>query len=204
MSGVQPGTEVLTQLQFDPPNLPMFRHGTAPFIGDYIEIVPAQPIVPIGDGFQFNTAPSPSPLFHAIWTDNRDVRPPPDGDWTQYTPPNPSFPRPTTSGFDPSKTIPQCTPGFVATRNQNIYTARVSGGLVVGALTNAKQLGTISRSFPIYVQNATRLRRSYRLTLETQPVGGRASFDQFALVTTRRRAGAAALDHRPLGPRDVE
>ena len=154
--GVQPGANVSTQLQFDPPNLPMFRLGTAPFMGDYIEIVPAQPIVPSGDGFAFNTAAARSPLFHAIWTDNRDVRPPPDGDWTRYTPPNPPFARPTTSGFDPSQTIPQCMPGFVATRNQNIYTARVSAGLVAGGADQCQAAGQRSRAaFPIYVQNAT-------------------------------------------------
>ena len=74
--GVPKGADDTVRLQFDPPNLPMFRLGTTPFIGDYIDIIPAQPILQDGNDIKFNTAPSKSPLFHAIWTDNRDVRPP--------------------------------------------------------------------------------------------------------------------------------
>jgi hypothetical protein len=182
--GVLPGASQPTQLQYDPPNLPLFRQGTTPFMGDYIEIFPAQTIISTPSGPAFNIAPSTSPLFHAVWTDNRDVRPPSDGNWAKYTPPIPAaFARPTTSGFDPSQQIPACEPGFVATRNQNIYTARVTGGLVAAALTNAKQLGTIQRSFPIYLQNTTRLRRSYRISIRTQPPGGVASLDQFSALT---------------------
>ena len=59
------------------------------------------PFVLNGTTWSFNTRPSTSPVFHAIWTDNRDVRPPADGNWTNYTPPNPPFARPTMSGFDP-------------------------------------------------------------------------------------------------------
>ena len=184
--GVTPGQSQLSQLQYDPPNLPLFRGGTTPFAGDYIDVFPSQPIVTIGSSSFFNTAPTVSPLFHAVWTDNRDVRPPADGDWTRYTPPVPSFPRPTVSGFDPALAIPvpDCEPGFVATRNQNVYTAQVSSGLIAAALTNAKQLGTIQRSFPIYAQNTTSVRRSYRISIRTQPVGGAASLQQFASLTS--------------------
>ena len=213
--GVPPGGNTSMRLQYHPPNLPMFKLGTAPFMGDYIEIIPSQPMVQQGDQVRFNTAPASSPLFHALWTDNRDVRPPPDGDWTRYTPPNPPFARPTTSGFDPSQTIPECTPGFVATRNQNIYTARVSTGLVAAALTNSKQLSaTLSRSFPVYIQNNTLVRRSYRMSIRTQPVGGSASFDQFASIvsldvqvpprsTVARSVHVTSSDPRAMVPVDV-
>ena len=40
-----PGSTVEQQLQFNPPNLPMFRQGTAPFMGDYIDLAPAPPFV---------------------------------------------------------------------------------------------------------------------------------------------------------------
>ena len=138
----------------------------------------------VGGTSTFNTAPTGSPLFHAVWTDNRDVRPPANGDWSRSTPPVPAFPRPTVSGFDPLQSIPPCEPGFVATRNQNVYTAQVSAGLIAAALTNFKQLGTVQRSFPIYAQNTTSIRRSYRITIRTQPVGGSASLLQFLPLTT--------------------
>ena len=66
------------QLQVNPPNLPMFKLGTAPFIGDYIDVTAAPAFVPTaGGGWAYNTAPGTDvPLFHAVWTDNRDVRPP--------------------------------------------------------------------------------------------------------------------------------
>ena len=34
------------QLQFNPPNLPMFKQGTVPFIGDYIDVAAAPAFVP--------------------------------------------------------------------------------------------------------------------------------------------------------------
>ncbi len=70
-------TPLCEQLQFNPPNLPMFKLGTVPFIGDYIDIAPAPAFVPIGKGrWAFNTSRDSVPVFHAVWSDNRDVRPP--------------------------------------------------------------------------------------------------------------------------------
>ena len=68
----------LEQLQFNPPNLPLFRQGTTPFMGDYIDLAPAPAMVPTaGGGWAFNTATQPTPpVFHAAWADNRDVRGP--------------------------------------------------------------------------------------------------------------------------------
>ncbi len=176
--GALPGSTLVDQIEFMPPNLPMFRLGTVPFIGDYIDVAPAQPILFKNGGWQFNTGADDTSVFHAMWADNRDVRPPPDGDWTRYTPPVPAFPRPTTSGFDPGQAVPECVPGFVATRNQNIYTARVSNGLVAAALGNARRVNAFQRAFATYVQNGTSSTKSYRLTIETA-VGSAASFHQF-------------------------
>ena len=170
-------------LQFNPPNLPLFRTGTTPFMGDYIDAAPATPFVRSGNTWQFNTAPSGNPAFHAIWTDNRDIRPPADGNWKNYTPPNPPFERPTMSGYAQGEMIPACVPGQAGMRNQNIYTARITEGLIVGALHNTKPLGNIQRSFPVFVQNNSTAIRSYRLTITSQPVGGDASFKQFELLT---------------------
>ena len=67
-------------------------------------------------------------------------------------------------------------------RNQNIYTARVTDGLFVSAPGNSKPLGRFQRAFVVVAENAPTLPRSYRLTIENQPVGGQASFLQFSLA----------------------
>ena len=70
----------------------MFKKGTVPFMGDYIDVAAAPAFIPDANGkWIYNTEPSGvPPVFHAIWTDNRDVRPPTtrNGDWqpTTYTP----------------------------------------------------------------------------------------------------------------------
>ena len=57
------------------------------------------------------------PMFHAVWSDNRDVRPPVGGDWTKYTPPDycvdPTDPSTCTPGartsvYDPTKQVTAC------------------------------------------------------------------------------------------------
>lgn len=162
---------LIEQLQFNPPNLPMFRLGTAPFLGDYIDIT----------GYAIKGAT----VFHAAWTDNRDVRPPRDGNWAHYTPPQ-SAALGTKSVFNGSD-VPQCTPGydFTGTRNQNIYGSRLTDGVFAASPSNAKQLGLIPRSFVVFVQNATNAPRSFDLTITNQPLpDGTASFDQHTPVTT--------------------
>src|SRR5262249_54505801 len=64
----------ILQLQFNAPNLPMFKLGTVPFIGDYIDY--AGPVLAAsGSGWSF-ASPSSTQIAHAVWTDNRDVRGP--------------------------------------------------------------------------------------------------------------------------------
>ncbi|MGH9141534.1 MAG: hypothetical protein ACRD2I_10385, partial [Vicinamibacterales bacterium] len=176
-TGSRLGSRVIEQLQFNPPNLPMFKLGTVPFVGDYIDIGPAPAFVPDGHGrWQYNTqAGATLPIFQAAWTDNRDVRPPtqhnPDGslDWTHYSPPR--------STFNPGAV---CDPGSVGSRNQNIYTSRITGGLIVGSPSNNKPLNaTLQRGFVVFAQNATAQLKTFRLTIANQPAGGRASFSQF-------------------------
>ena len=186
--GSRPGSMVIEQLQVDPPNFPLFKQGTVPFIGDYIDVAGSS-IAPDGSGaWKFNTVSSDSPVANVVWTDNRDVRPPPgpNFDWTQYTPVGL-----TGSGvslFDPTQTRPACVVGQAGMRNQNIYTARVTKGLTVGTLGNFKQLGLqpgstngtlMQRGFSVIAQNATDQLRTYLFTIGAQPVGGRASFLQF-------------------------
>ncbi len=118
------------QLQFHAPNLPLFALGSIPFIGDYIDLG-AQTIVPDGaGGWQFNQTPPGAAVAHAVWTDNRDVRPPRDGDWTKYTPIKPAGP----SLYDPTQTTYTCDPMKAGMRNQNIYTSRIMTGRWLGRL----------------------------------------------------------------------
>ena len=190
------------QLQLNTPNLPIFVQGTQPFIGDYIDVAGAPSFVFNNGKWTFNTAASSNPVFHAVWTDNRDVRPPSDGNWTNYTPPfsnsNPSTPHP--SVFDPTQNVPACSDdGHSVTRNQNIYTSRIAPGIYVVAPGNSKTLGFIpntqtllQREFAITVQNTTTLTRSFRITIANQPLlangtpdpAGSASVQQFGPIVT--------------------
>ena len=61
--GSRPGSNVVEQLQINPPNLPMFALGTIPFIGDYID-VNAETFTPTANGWAFNTSPSSPTVFH--------------------------------------------------------------------------------------------------------------------------------------------
>ena len=64
-------------------------------------------------------------------------------------------------------------------RNQNIYTSRITGGLMVGSPGNTKPLSlNLQRGFVVFARNATEATLSFRMRILNQPVGGRASFDQ--------------------------
>lgn len=164
---------------FNPPNLPMFVQGTTPFVGDYIDIA-AQNILPNGNSWMFNiqatdgTGATNAPDFHVTWTDNRDVVPPPivggSQDWTQYVPPNGGHSVVSTYSGTGSA-CPTCTTmqtactivnpdgggssSYSGDRNQNVYTSRVSNGLVVRFKENAKPLSAAvpQRSFSLLVKN---------------------------------------------------
>ena len=175
---VDPTDSQIKQGFFNPPNLPMFVQGSTPFVGDYIDIA-SQNIIPSGNSWVFNTQGTDStgatnaPDFHFTWTDNRDVVPPPvvNGaeDWTQYVPPNSGFPQTSTySGTGNacptcSTTQPACTTvtdangspsAYSGDRNQNVYTSRITNGLVVRFRENSKPLSNaITRSFSLLVKN---------------------------------------------------
>jgi hypothetical protein len=191
---VQQSPTNIEQYKFNVPNLPLFSQGTEPFLGDYIEVVPSPLFVPSGNGWAYNFKPSVNPLFHATWTDNRDVVPPANGNWQDYTPPIiAGTTGPQQSIFEPGQTVLPCQIGQEGMRNQNIYTAQITGGLVVGAPGNAKPLGTTTfngqtvpfqRAFAVEAQNVTSQQIFVRFTIANQPAGGIASFLQFSLLTT--------------------
>jgi len=179
LRGARSTSGSLENLQVNPPNLPMFKLGTVPFIGDYIDLAPSPAFLPNGSGgWTYNTAPTTTPpVFHAVWTDNRDVKPPYTGNWQDYTPPTYNGPRPANG-----EPIQICLSGLAGSRNQNIYTARITGGLVVGSPQNSKQLSTtLQRAFVVFAQNTTESVRTFRMTILNQPLNGRASFSQFPL-----------------------
>ena len=145
------GALTIEQMQFNPPNLPLYAQGTSPFIGDYVDVAAVSFVRDASGKWVFNTAATPTPpLFHAVWTDNRDVSPPPEGsDWTQYSPPKQG-----------------CAAGRTGMRNANIYTAAILPPLVVGSLDNSKRLSDERpRAFPVFAQNTTDRDRLYRLTV---------------------------------------
>ena len=195
------------QLQVDVPDLPMFEQGTVPFFGDYIDIAPAPSFLFQNGKWVFNTSSANLPVFHAVWTDNRDVVPPSDGNWTHYEPPfsasNPAGSK-NTSVFDSTQTVTACqigvNDGFVASRNQNIYTSIVAPGLAVGSLGNSKPLGfsaanptqLLQRAFTVTLRNTTTEQRTFRISIANQPAlangqpdsQGQASLLQFSMQTS--------------------
>jgi hypothetical protein len=182
----------LTQLQSNPPNLPLFGQGTLPFLGDYIDVAGQNFKANGSGGWTFNTSLSSPLVAYASWTDNRDVKPPLDGNWANYTPTGPVH----TSVLDPTQQTPQCVVGQEGMRNQNIYSSRITEGLIVGSPQNVKPLSaTLQRSFVVTLQNLTNQERTFHLTV-TQPSGGQASFFQATSQTSldvkvAARSGAA-------------
>ncbi len=178
----------LTQAQFNPVNYPLFKNGTWPFMGDYIDISPSPMFVLGPYGYwRFNNDPSYSTVFHVAWTDNRDVRPPTSGTWQDYGPPNSlqSSPFTQTNGCNSWENA--------GMRNQNVYTSAITEGIIVGCPGNTKPLGTlgktpdgksIPRAFVVFVRNTTSLIKSFRLTFAKQPKNGRASFLEFEDLRT--------------------
>jgi hypothetical protein len=200
------GESGIRQFQFNPPNLPLFScagvlENCRAFVGDYVDLAAGPAFVPKGPFWTYNLDPRTAQTVHAVWTDNRDVRPPPPGrTWADYTPPFSPFsdtlgPQ---SLFDPAQARPVCVPGdegftTAGMRNQNLYTSRLTEGLVVGSPQNAKPLGfatlpggqtvLLQRSFVVVVQNTSAALKTFRLRIRNQPPDGgstgKASFLQF-------------------------
>lgn len=174
------GTSEIQQLEVNPPNLPMFEGGLAPFLGDYVEIAGSN-FKQTGNSWSFDTAAATAPVHIAAWTDNRDVQPPAPNaqglvDWTKYTPVDLSGSQ--QSVFDPTQMRPACDPTATASRNQNIYSSRITQGLVVGSPQTSKPLSTaLQRAFVILVQNFTEVERSFRLSIANQPSLANGSAD---------------------------
>jgi hypothetical protein len=164
----------LYQIHYNPPNFPLFKEGTRPFHGDYIDLTPAPMFVPTSSGgWTYNTDGSKTPVFHAAWTDNRNVKPPADGDWTNYTPPTS-----TQDALFDSDVV--CAPGRTGMRNQDVYTSSLTGGLIVGSPGNSKPLDSAANThtFVVFAKNMTQWQKKFRLAIAA-PSNVTASFKQF-------------------------
>jgi hypothetical protein len=137
------------QLIYFKPNLDLFLHGTRAFIGDYIDLSPSPPFVPNGNGWKYNTDPVQNPVFHAVWGDNRDVIE--SDNWIDYVPP---------------KDCGSGQGGQTGIRNQNIYTSRLSRGIIAGSPGNTKPLN-IKRAFVVLIKNTTESERNLHLTISS-------------------------------------
>ena len=167
----------LQQFEVNPPNLPMFKNGTVPFLGDYVDIQ-GQAFVLKNGAWTFNTAPTASPVFHAVWTTNQDVKPPrPGTTWQDFTPMKlPSGQSVFDGAADPAKTPTFCVPNTPhgmneGIRNQNIYTSRITEGLHVSSPQNVKPLyANQTTSFVVSVYNDTSSTRSLRFAFSGSPL----------------------------------
>ena len=185
-SGEAPGNNQinLQQLpsQFNRPNFPMFMDGTAPFIGDYIDISPAPMFLPSGNGgWRFNTGSTEKDpaVFHVTWTDNRDVKMPPTVEhdtpayWKTYAPPG-------------STTLCDTT----GRRDQNIYTSQLTEGTIIGSPGNTKPLTAPEPSLPledqkrtflVFAKNLANESKAFELAIDPSGSDIYASFWQFGL-----------------------
>jgi len=153
------GTRI-RQAQFNPADYQLYAGGLWPFHADYLDIAPSPAFVRNGSGWRFNQDGDPF-LFYVTWTDNRDVRPPDNNIWINYTPP--------ASGT--------CLDANTGMRNQNVYCSKLTRGIEVGTPVNNKSYGAERRSFMVYVNNTTDETKSFTLTILNPPSPpGSASF----------------------------
>ena len=125
------------QGQFNPPNYKLFSGGTMPFHGDYIDITTAPLMVESGGTWRFSDVGDPL-VYYVTWTDNRDVLPPDNNIWTNYTPPN----------YDPN-----CGGYDSGMRNQNVYVSKLAQGVEASVQGNFEQ--DSQQVFVITLQNET-------------------------------------------------
>jgi hypothetical protein len=147
------GSPVQTKYNFL--NLPLFGGGLMPFIGDYMDIVAKNRFTPpIGTaGWGFNDYANETPVLNAIWSDNRDVVQAAlnplqlaSSDFTNF-----GAPVPGTTSCGPA------TSATAWTRNQNLYTASLSGGLIVQVEGNARRTADVQkRAYVVSLRNTTK------------------------------------------------
>jgi hypothetical protein len=176
------------QLKYNLPNLPINLDGLKPFFGDYIDVAASPPFVPDGEGgWRYNTSAEDGATFHVVWTDNRDIEAPHDGDWSNYVPPGYA----TDSVFYPEwdEDRPPCVAGCegqTRIRDQNTYTARLTSGLFVGSPGGSRPIDAMQRAFVVLVRNDSEETKTFMLSLESPDPGSSVSvsFEQFVQTPT--------------------
>ncbi len=157
--------EEAVQLLNFKPNLELFAQNSSAFIGDYIGLTGAAHFVPDGNGgWKYNTERVENPVFHAAWADNRDVL-----NLDNLL----NFKLPGAS---------DCVANATGTRNQNVYTSRLTRGIIAGSPGNTKPLN-IKRAFVILIRNTTEFARTLHLTIDA-PAGVDAKFRETGLDET--------------------
>jgi hypothetical protein len=154
-SGQLVNPPVIFQAQHNFANLPIFVGGSAPFIGDYLDITSAPAFLFDYQAatWRFNTGERPfdPSLSHIVFPCNRDVIwPKSPATWMSYQPPGPGCLDDLTAG----------------SRNQNIYTAPITDGIFTGSPVNTKPLENYRRTFLIFAKNLTDYDKLIRLTID--------------------------------------
>jgi tetratricopeptide (TPR) repeat protein len=142
------------------------------------------------------------------------VRPPPvvctngvcTQDWSQYTPVA-STGGPST--FDGTQTRPACVPNQTGSKNQNVYTSRITQGLVVAIKENSNSALAhlvLGESYQ-YGQQFDKAREEINASLALEP-GSSECVRQLALLSLIQGNSDEALDHAALAlkidPRNYE
>ena len=163
--GVFPGNPTPQPLERNKVNPRMFQSGKVPFLGDYttaaaVRFVLRDPIASPNAWVSSAGAPNVQAIFQLAWTDNRLVRGDVsaglvDATGSVYTPP------PLSVQSEPDPTTPRgvCTPITAGTRDQSVFSARITPPVV---------LLTASASKPTLFSDATgthRIRRSYAIVV---------------------------------------
>jgi HYR domain len=169
--GVFPGSDMPQPLERNKVNPRMFQSGKVPFLGDYTTAAAVRFVLkdPIGSPNVWVSsagAPNVQPIFQLAWTDNRLVRGDVsaglvDANATAYTPP------PLSAQSEPDPTTPRglCGPTTVGTRDQSVFSARITPPIVLLTASASKPTifsdasGThrIRRSFAVVVRNTLQL-----------------------------------------------
>ncbi len=141
-------------------NAPTSAEGSSPFIGDYPDTVPYVQYVPDGSSWRWAIRPTdvPNRGFHAIWSDNRHLLPPPGPEeWNGY------------QYYGPPGIEGACfNPG---SRNTDVLTSRIATDVLVTAPTTYKQLDR-PRSFPFSISNTSGEFRRFELRIASDIENG--------------------------------
>jgi len=159
------------------PNLPIGAGGTVPFIGDYIALAPAVPLVRNAPGspsaWRFATLSGDPQTFLAFFVSTQDVGFPLNsnllplplrdinGDWTQFVPVgvNPPQPPKNPNSRDANVYFSLISPGLVASWS-GTYRNLVCVGTACGGITN------IPPQFNVTAENRSNQNGFFRLTIQ--------------------------------------